>query len=173
MEQLFPPLLAAGAAGELGGEQVASGDLPPWLRGHFLPHHRSSCPQQRLLQHLRTHPFHPQLTLLAGCRLPALLAVDVRNVGVLHLILGQDAFQMVADDKACAVAVGEDNESLGGGQLTQHLHRVLLLKNLKAIHRNDEGVHHLGQGVLVVPPLHHDGLFDLQHPFRLLILPPA
>ena len=46
---------------------------------------------QRLQQHIGPHALHPQLSLFPGAALTALLALDIRDVGLLHLSGGQDS----------------------------------------------------------------------------------
>ena len=115
------------------------------------------------LQDGRGHPLHPQFPLLAGAALAPLLAVAVGDVGVLDLVLGQGPLEIVADEKARPVAVGEEDQPPLGPDPAQEGQGLLVPKDAKAGGFQDHRVHHLGEGVLVVPPLHHNGLSNLQH----------
>ena len=93
----------------------------------------------------------------------ALLAVDVRDVGVLHLLRRDGSLEKIADDEPRAVRVGEDDEPPLPGQPPQQRELLPVLEHAEARRLQDHGVHHLRQGVFVVAALHHDGLADASH----------
>ena len=95
--------------------------------------------------------------------LPALLTVDVGNIRLLYLVFRQGAFQVVADDKARAVAVRQDDEALLLRQPPQKRQLLLVVEHGKATQCDHGGVHYLAEGVFVVAPLHHDDFLDLSH----------
>ena len=64
-----------------------------------------ACPPQRLEQHLRRHALHAELALPAGGTFAALLARNVGDIGVQHLLRRQCALEKIADDEARTVGV--------------------------------------------------------------------
>ena len=70
---------------------------------------------------------------------------------------------MVADHKARPIAVGEHDDAPLLRHTAEHGGLVLILENTESLSWEDEGVHQLGQGVLVVAALDDDRLFDFQH----------
>ena len=82
---------------------------------------------------------------------------------MLHLLRGQGPLQIVADDKAGPVAVGEDDEPPFFRDPPQQLQTLPVVEDPKAPGFQDHGVDELLQGVLVIAALHDNGLLDLQH----------
>ncbi len=93
--------------------------------------------------HLRPHPLHTQLALLAGGALPLLLAVDVRNIRLLHPVPGQRTLQVIADNKARAVAVRQNDETPFLRQPPEKGYLLAVIEHGKAAQRHYRGVHHL------------------------------
>lgn len=100
-------------------------------------------PTEGLQNHLRLHALYSQLALLAGGPLPLFLAVDVRNVCLLHLLLGQRPLQVVADHKTSAVAVRQDDQSPLRRQAPEKGHLFLVVEHSKTAQCHHRGVHHL------------------------------
>src|SRR5699024_4887481 len=120
-------------------------------------------PAQGLQQDGWLHALHPQLSLLAGGALAALLAVDVRDIGLLHLILRQGPLQIIADDEPGPVAVRQDDEPPLLRQAAEEGQLLPVVEYGEAPQGDNGGINHLAQGVLVVAALHHDDLSDLPH----------
>src|SRR5699024_2915270 len=98
-----------------------------------------------------------------GLVLAALLAGNVGDVGVAHLLFRQCALEKIADHKACAVGIGEDDEPPLLGHLPEEGQKLPILHHAEALGGNDGRVDELGEGIAVVLALHHDGLLNLNH----------
>ena len=154
-------------AGEPQGKQVGGGERSTGVRG-VLPLHGGACPEQGLAEYLRIHALHPQLALLAGGALAPFLAVDVGDIGVLDLLRRDGPLEEVADEKTCPVGVGENDEPPLGGQSAKQVQFLTVLEDGKAGGLQNHPVHNLGQGILIIPALHHDGFPDPQHGMAFL-----
>ena len=73
---------------------------------------------------------------------------------------GYGALEIISDDKSRPVGVGEDDQSLFGGQTAKQLQLLAVFEYAEAGGLHNNGVHHLGEGVFVVSALHYDGLPD-------------
>ena len=66
---------------------------------------------ERGKQHLGRHPLHAELALLACSALASFLAVHIGNIGVQHAARRDSSLETVADHKARAVGIGEENDA--------------------------------------------------------------
>ena len=91
-------------------QQVGLGDMGR-CRGFSLPLKCRAGAAQGGQQHVGGHPLHPQLALLTRPLLAALLAGNIGDICLLQPVRRQNALEVAADDKACAVRVGEQDKT--------------------------------------------------------------
>ena len=126
----------------------------------FLSLEGGAAAPQRRQQHVGGHTLHPQLALLAALALTALLAGHIGDVGLLHLLLRQGTLEVIADDKARAVGIGQQNHAPPFRQAAEIGQLLLIPEHTEAFGGEDHSVHHLGKRVFVVAALHDDDLTD-------------
>ena len=96
-------------------------------------------------------------------RLAALLARNVRDVGVLHACRINRAAQVAADDEARAVAVGQHDQASLLRDGAQQRELLLVVENAEPGGLQNWRVHDLRQRVFVIPPFDDDGFPNFQH----------
>ena len=95
--------------------------------------------------------------------LAPLLAADVRHVGVLDQARIHAGADEIADDEARAVRIRQDDQAPAFGQGAQQALFLFVVENGEAPGLEDDGVHHLAQGVFVIAPLDDDDLLNPVH----------
>ena len=120
---------------------------------------------ERIQNHLRTHTLHAQLALLGAVPLAAFLARDIGHIRLLDAALRQRALEIVADDKARTVTVGQHNETARFRDTAQQLELVFIVKNAESAAFEHHGVHHLPDGVHIIPALYQNCFPDARHFF--------
>ena len=95
--------------------------------------------------------------------LAALLPGNIRDIGLLDASRREGAFEVIADDKTGAVAVGQHDQPAGGCDATQQLELFLIVENAKAAALQHDRIHHLPHGIDVIAAFDEDRLLDADH----------
>ena len=117
---------------------------------------------ERGKQHLGRHPLHAELALLACFALALFLAVHIGNIGVQHAARRDGSLETVADHKARAVGIGEENDAARLGETAQQRRFLAVVEDAEAAQLQNGGVHHLQKRIFVVAALDHDDLLDFR-----------
>ena len=113
--------------------------------------------------HLVGHALHAEQALLAGVRLALFFSPDLRHITVLYLLRRHHAAQKVADNKACAVAVGQHQNTVFGGDSADKRLLFTVGKHAEATRFDNHRVHQAAELDFVVASLHNNCLAHRQH----------
>ena len=122
---------AVGAAGTVKPQlhHIRLGNVPGFdsavLKG-------SARPAEGFQDHIPLHAFHAQLAFLARSSLAALFSEDVGGVGMLQVLIGDRRLDVVTDDKARTVGIGENDQSPELCRLAKQCHLLLIFENSKS-----------------------------------------
>ena len=87
---------------------------------------------------------------------------------MLQILPRDTALDPASDHKARPVGVGKHDQPPALGGPAQQGHLVPVLEDTETRRLQDQGIHHLGQRVFVIPALHHDSLPDVKQSPLLL-----
>ena len=90
--------------------------------------------------------------------LAAFLARDIGHIRLLDAALRQRALEVIADDKARTVTVGQHNETARFRDTAQQLELVFIVKNAESAAFKHDGVH-------IIPALYQNCFPDARHFF--------
>ena len=86
---------------------------------------------------------------------------------MLQVFSGNGAFDMIADDEACAIGIREDDQTPLFGHGSEQRQLLFVLENAEAGGFENGSIHNLRQGIPVVASLHNNCFPDFNH-----VLPP-
>ena len=84
-------------------------------------------------------------------------------VSYTHLRARNHAFDVVSNDKSRPVGISEDDKPPFFRSPPKQGQLVRVLEDPEAAGLQNQGIHHLGKRILVIPALYHDGLSDTKH----------
>ena len=117
---------------------------------------------EQVVEQLLLHALDPQRSLGGGGGFALFLAFDLGYVELDEAVGGNSACDMGADELACAVAVGEQDDGAFLGQRANEGELFLMVEHAKAIGGDDLTVHDALQALLVVAALDDDGVWDIE-----------
>ena len=94
-----------------------------------------------------------------------LLAGNIGDICLLDPALRESPLEIITDDEACAVAVGQHDQAARFGNAADDLKLILVIEDTKAAGFEDYRVDHLTDGIDIVAALHENRFTQFYHDF--------
>ena len=118
---------------------------------------------ERLKDDFGAHTLHAELALFSGGGFAFFLAIDIGDVGVEEVFAAQGVFEIVANEKAGAIGVCQDDKAAFARGSAQEGKLFGIGHDAKAARLEDRGVDDLTEGIDVVAALYDHSLFEFNH----------